>query len=217
MKVLTFLFVILFFSVSAFPQVAVMADMSGSPSSDRTKSWSTSKVNVRVGITKDLSATVLIRTSSYNREATNPNAPSDAGLVGLFYRLDPTIRFGGAVGLQTRYLQKKEIGWVASGDLFFGVVNQKNYYFRKQAFGYVHIEKGQWDKQFYVDARAMFPLIDFFALGGKFESDLGFGPHVEIKIPLADEERMKAIYLYGTYFTEKEIKTSVLGIRVAIN
>lgn len=217
MKVLTFLFVILFFSVS-FSQVAVMADMSGSPSGDRTKSWSTSKVTLRVGITKDLSATVLGRTSSWNRENSNPkNGPSDAGLIGLFYRLDPTIRFGGGVGLQTRRLQKKEIGWIVSGDLFFGVVDQKNYYFKKQMFGVLHIEKGQWDKQFYVDARAVFPILDFLAFGGKFESDLGFGPHAELKIPLAAEESMKAVYIYGTYFSDRDVRTTVIGVRIAVN
>jgi len=215
MKVLTFLFVVLLFSVSVFSQVAVMGDLATSPSGDPTKSWSTSKITLRVGITKDLSVTILGRTSSWNRN--NSIAPSDAGLVGLFYRLDPTIRFGASAGLQTRRLQKKEIGWIGGVDLFFGVVNQKNYYFKRQAFGYIHAEKGQWDKQFYIDARAMFPILDFLAFGGKFESDLGFGPHAEVKIPLAAEESMKAVYIYGTYFSDRDVRTTVIGVRIAVN
>lgn len=220
MKTIKVFVLLLIFTAPILAQVAVMADVSGTPLSNTPEKFSTWKLQVRVGVTEDLSLTGMFR-SSRSRTVSVPisNAsPSDAGLVGIYYRLNPFFRVGVSGGLQTRQdVDKKDLGWIIGGDLFLGMVSTKNYYLKKQVFGYVHIEKGQWDTKPYIDARAMFPLLDFVAVGGKYESDLGSGPHLEIKIPLADQEEMKAIYVYGTYFFSGEIKTPVIGVRIAVN
>jgi|GEM_PF-2332621 len=204
-------------SIQVFSQVAVMGDISGTPANKMGERWTTAKLSIRFGITPDLSATGMFR-SARKRELL-PTSPSDGiGLVGIYYRLDPTTRIGLSGGMQSRYFEgKKERGWAMGVDIFFGIVTEKNYYLKKQMFGVIHIEKGQWDTNPYVDARAIFPFLNFLAVGGKFESDLGFGPHAEIKILLSSEEQSKGIYLYGTLFFYKGVKTFVTGGRIAIN
>lgn len=218
LKVFTVL--LLLCSSVVLAQVAVMGDVQGTALSNTPEKFSTWKLQVRVGINQDLSLTGFFR-SSRSRVESVPKpeySPTDAGLVGIYYRFNPFIRLGISGGLQTRKDPgTKELGWLIGGDLFFGIVSERNYYLKKQVFGYVHLEKGQWDLHPYIDARAMFPLISFLAIGAKFESDLGYGPHTEIKILLGEEEDMKAIYIYGTYFMTGDIKTPVVGIRVAMN
>jgi hypothetical protein len=194
-----------------------MADVSGTPTNKIGERWTTAKLSIRFGITPDLSVTGMFR-SARNRELL-PTSPSDGiGLVGIYYRLDPTTRIGLSGGMQSRVFKgEKERGWVMGADLFFGTVTEKNYYLKKQMFGVIHIEKGQWDINPYIDARGMFPLISYLAVGAKYESDLGYGPHIEIKVPLEKEETMKAVYVYATYFSGKTLKTFVVGGRIAVN
>lgn len=215
-----FVLLLIFTAAPILAQVAVMADVSGTPLSDTPQKFSTWKLGVRIGINEDLSLTGMFR-SSRSRTVSVPipeASPSDAGLIGVYYRINPFLRFGVSGGLQTRQdVDKKDLGWIFGGDLFLGMVSTKNHYLKKQVFAYIHIEKGQWDTKPYIDARAMFPLLDFVAVGGKHDSDLGSGPTLEVKIPLANQEEMKAIYMYGTYFFSGEVKTPVIGVRIAVN
>lgn len=218
MKALKIAFLILVISTVTFGQIGITLDGSGNPFNKSTESWSTWQAKAKFKIEDQISIWGTVR-SSRNRDVTTKpeRSPSHGGLLGISYRVNPYlgIAFGG--GLQTRHNQNsKEMGWLVGGECFLGLVDQENFYLRKQVFVYCRIEKGQFDKDFYMNAKALLPL-GVFAVGGKYESDLGFGPHAELKIRISDEESMKSINIYGSYFMEGDIKTGVVGVRIEVN
>ena len=221
MKTLKVFAILLLLCIPTFSQVAVMGDVSGAAFSKTPEKYSTWELQIRIGITPDLSITGMARSSRSRMESVpKPEyGPNDGGLVGLYYRMNPFVRFGFSGGLQTRRdPNSRETGWLIGGDLFFGMVSQRDYYLKKQVFGCIHTEWGQWDTHPYINGRVLFPLTSFTAVGVKYESDLGYGPHVEFKIPIAaDEEMMKSIYVYGSYFFSGDIKTPIVGVRIAVN
>jgi len=219
MRALKIAFLILVFSTITFGQVAITADVSGNPFNGTPGNWSTWQAKGKFGLTQQLSIWGTIR-SSRSREVSVPKpekSPSDGGLLGISYRVSPYLGLAFGGGLQTRQNPgTKETGWLVGGECFLGLVDPENFYLRKQVFAYCRIEKGQWDKYFYINAKALLPL-GVLAIGGKYESDIGIGPHAELKIRISDEESMKSINIYGSYFLDGDVKTGVIGVRIEIN
>jgi len=219
MKALKIAFLILLVSTVTFGQIAVTLDASGNPFNGTKTNWSTWQAKAKFMLTPQLSIWGTIR-SSRSREVSVPKpdySPSDGGLLGVSYRVSPYLGLAFGAGLQMRQDPNlKQTGWLIGGECFLGLVDQNNYYLRKQVYAYARFEKGQFDKNFYLNAKVLLPL-GVFAVGGKYESDLGTGPHAELKIRISDEESMKSINLYGSYFMSGDIKTGVVGVRIEVN
>ncbi|TSC52186.1 MAG: hypothetical protein LiPW41_397 [Parcubacteria group bacterium LiPW_41] len=215
-KIIAFL-ILLLIAPTAFGQVAITGDVCGTPFGTTPEKWSTWGLYTRFGISEQITLVGSWR-SSRSREVSvsHPEkSPSEAGFLGVSY----STRFfeiAPLVGLQRRENPRnKDLGWIVGVEGFLGYVTKDNYYLQKQVFIYYRIEKGQFDTDPYIDVRGLFPLLDLVAVGGRFESDMGFGAHGEFKISIAEKETYKAIYLYGTYYMQEKI--AVIGARITVN
>jgi hypothetical protein len=198
--------------------IGIAGEVQGAPFDGTIKKFSTWSLAVKYGLSENLSLIGNMRTSrSRSISVEKPdNSPVDGGTAGIAYRTSPFFGIAIGAGLMTRKnpSDKNEIGWLTRMEILLGYITPNNYYLKKQVFCNIAVEKGQWG-DVYVDARGIYPMLDIVAVGVRYESDLGWGPHGEIKIPLAEQEAQKAIYAFCTYYMDQ--KTTVVGVRLTLN